>query len=116
MDILFRTTKLRKTCNSLRSAQRRWGTDCGRLVMRRLDELHAAEVLQDIRDLPQVRWRARGHQLTGDRKGQLSLDLKHPYRMIVEPADDPIPRRPDGGLDWSRVTAIRVLEVTDTHG
>jgi proteic killer suppression protein len=53
--------------------------------------------------------------LTGDRRGQLSLDLVHPYRLIIEPADDPVPCKADGGLDWSRVTAIRVLGVEDTH-
>ena len=77
----------------------------------RLDELHDADALEDLRHLPQ----ARCHEMTDDRKGQLSFDLQQPYRLICVPADDPIPRKPDGGLDWPRVTAVEVLEITDTH-
>ena len=56
------------------------------------------------------------HELHGDRDGQLSVDLDHPYRLIIQPANNPIPTKPDGGLDWARVTAILVVEVADTHG
>ncbi len=64
-----------------------------------------------MRALPQ----ARCHELLGNRKGELAVDLKHPYRLIFEPANDPIPRKPDGGLDWTQVTAINILEVVDYH-
>ena len=57
----------------------------------------------------------RCHELKGNRADQLSLDLDGPYRLIFEPAHDPIPRRPDKGLDWTRVTAVRILEVVDYH-
>jgi hypothetical protein len=70
----------------------------------------AAPNLGVLRTLP-----GRAHELKGNRKDQISIDLKHPYRLIVEPADDPVPTRADGGLDWDAITAIRVLEVTDTH-
>jgi proteic killer suppression protein len=53
--------------------------------------------------------------LTGNRARQLSLDLDHPYRLIFEPAHNPIPRKDDGGLDWSKVTAIIIIGVEDTH-
>lgn len=112
MIIMFRTEKLQKSCNNLAAAQKKWGPEMGKLLMRRLDELHAADVLADIRLLPQ----ARCHELTGDLNGQLSVDLKHPRRLLFEPAHDPIPLKPDGGLDWTKVTAVRILEVRDTHG
>lgn len=52
---------------------------------------------------------------TGDRAGQLSMDLDHPYRLIFTPDHDPYPKRPEGGLDWRQVTAINILGVEDTH-
>jgi proteic killer suppression protein len=52
----------------------------------------------------------------GKRKGQLSVDLDHPYRLIFVVNHDPVPVLPDGGLDWSKVTAIKILGVEDTHG
>jgi proteic killer suppression protein len=35
---------------------------------------------------------------------------------FIKPANDPIPRKSDGGLDWTEVTVIRVLTVEDYHG
>ncbi len=43
------------------------------------------------------------------------MDLDHPYRLIFVPGDDPVPRKPDGGLDWNHVTAIIILGVENTH-
>lgn len=43
------------------------------------------------------------------------MDLDHPYRLIFEPAHDPLPQKDDGGLDWFQVTAITIVGVEDTH-
>lgn len=67
--------------------------------------------LERLRSVPQVRC----HELKGNRIGTLAVDVKHPYRLIFEPANDPIPRKPDGGLDWAGVTVIRILSVEDYH-
>lgn len=56
------------------------------------------------------------HELKGDRKGALSLDLGHPFRLIFKPDHDPVPRLADGGLDWIQVTAITIIGIEDTHG
>lgn len=111
MDIVFRTRKLEKQCNDAREGSRTWGTEQAERLRRRLDDLAAAANLGVMRTLP-----GRPHELKADRKGQISIDLKHPYRLIIEPADDPVPTKSDGGLDWDSVTMVRVLEVTDTHG
>jgi len=53
--------------------------------------------------------------LSGGRDGQLSVDLEHPYRLLFIPANDPIPLTQDGGLDWTKITEIEIVEITDTH-
>ena len=45
----------------------------------------------------------------------LSLDLDGPYRLYFRPAQDPPPAKPDGGLDWSRVTEVVIEKVYDPH-
>lgn len=90
---------------------RRWGPENARRLAARLGELRAADTLADMRALPQV----RAHGLTGDRKHQISLDLSHPYRLVVAPRDPADATRPDGGLDWFKVTAVVVEEIVDTH-
>ncbi|ODH00644.1 killer suppression protein [Nostoc sp. KVJ20] len=110
MDIVFNNRKFEKECNNQRLLEKNHGADRAKRIRRRLDNLRAANVLEDMRNLP-----GRCHELIQDRAGQLSLDLDHPYRLIFEPADEPIPTKPDGGIDWNKVTAVRILGVEDTH-
>ncbi len=112
MEITFGTSKLKKEVNDDKLRIRRYGPRRAALIQRRLDDLRGAEVLEDIRLLSGHRC----HELTGDRDGRLSIDLDHPYRLLFEPADEPIPLKIDGGPDWSKVTAVRIIEVADTHG
>jgi len=44
------------------------------------------------------------------------VDLDHPYRLIFVPNYNSVPVLPDGGLDWLKITAIKILGVEDTHG
>ena len=111
MDILFKSTKLAKILNSSKELRRAYGADCGDRIGRRLDDLHAADNLAIVQKFPQMRC----HELVGDRKGQLAVDAKHPWRIVFKPADDPVPKTPEGGLDWKNVRAIRILEVVDYH-
>jgi hypothetical protein len=58
---------------------------------------------------------ARCHELRGNRAGELAVRLDKGYRIVFEVANDPIPVRPDGGLDWSHVTAVRILELAEDY-
>lgn len=58
---------------------------------------------------------ARCHELTGDRKGELAVDVSGNYRMIFEPLHNPIPHKEDGSLKWEEVTKIRINEIEDYH-
>ena len=111
MEILFQDQKLGKACNDQSLLVRRFGPIRAKLLRRRLDEFRAADNLEVLRSLPQIRC----HELKGNRKGTLAVDLDHPYRLIFEPANNPIPRKSDGGLNWTEITAIRVLTLEDYH-
>lgn len=37
------------------------------------------------------------------------------WRLVLEPANDPLPRKEDGGLDLARITAVEIVEVIDYH-
>lgn len=58
---------------------------------------------------------ARCHPLGGDRKGQYAVDLKHPYRLVIEPLCDNLPFKEDGSLDIARVTGIIIIDIVDYH-
>ena len=112
MDLSFRTKKLRKLAESSKEQQKRLGTKKSKKFRARLDGLKTADGLADLAPpMP-----GRMHELTGDRDGQFSLDLDHPYRLIIEPDHDPVPEKEDGGMDWNEVTSVEIVEITDTHG
>jgi hypothetical protein len=56
------------------------------------------------------------HALRADRRGRFSISLWGPYRLIIAPDHNPLPRLDDGGIDLYAVTAVRILEVVDYHG
>lgn len=81
------------------------------ILRTRLDELDAADTLEQMRHIPQ----ANCHELSQNRKGQIAVNLAHPYRLIFRPGNDPIPTKSDGGLDWTKVNVIEVSEISDYH-
>jgi proteic killer suppression protein len=64
-----------------------------------------------MRTLPQ----ASCHELRGNRAGQLAVKLDKGFRMVFEVANEPTPEKPDGGLDWTQVTAIRILQLAEDY-
>ncbi len=111
MLIHFRNSKLEKTFSSEKELMRTYGPEQGRLLVRRISELQAVRCLADLRALPQL----RAHELTKNRKGQISISVQHPYRLIIVPANEPIPTLPDGGLDWSSIAEVTVIEIVNYH-
>ncbi len=111
MVIYFKTKRLQKICSNKNESIKKLGSKMARKLQQRLMELKAASCLADISKVPPPRC----HQLSSDRSGQLSVDLEHPYRLLFIPANDPIPIKKDGGLDWAKVTEIEIVEIVDTH-
>jgi proteic killer suppression protein len=111
MVIYFKTKKLQKICNNRTESIKKFGPKMARKLQQRLMELKAASCLDDISRVPPPRC----HQLSGNRIGQLSVDLEHPYRLLFIPANNPIPVTQDGGLEWAKVTEIEIVEIADTH-
>lgn len=111
MEVSFETKKLAKVLNSEKETAREFGSKLGKIIMRRLAVLEAANCLEDVPITPPF----RRHKLKQNRKGQFAVDLEHPYRLIFKPNHHPMPLKVDGGLDLRRITAITILEVEDYH-
>ena len=111
MEVIFRTVKLQKVCCSEAECRKKFGQNSAKIMLR-LSELAAAETLADMSRLPA----ARCHPLGGDRNGQFAVDLKHPHRLVFEIANNPVHQKGDGGIDLTKVTKIRIIEIGDYHG
>ena len=108
MDVRFRNRKLRDLCETRIRAERRLGPDSARKLRSRLSDLEAATCVAELHA-------GRPHTLTGARKEQIALDLAGGMRMVLSPDQEPYPRHADGGVDWTRVTAIRIESIEDYH-
>lgn len=108
MEIRFRDKKVRLLCESRDAAVKRLGDACARKLWARLDDLeHAANVYE----LPA----GNPHPLTGDRAGEYAVKLAGGWRLTFSPANDPVPRHADGGIDWRSVTIVCIEFIGDYH-
>ena len=111
MQISFINNKLAKLLGNRKDVLRKYGPDNGKRILLRMDQIAAAETLADLSKLPQT----RVHELTQNRNEQISVDVKHPYRLLLQSDHDQTPRKADGGLDWPGITKVVVLGIVDTH-
>lgn len=110
MDITFDNQDLEKFANNDRIGQKKLGPIRFQKFKKRLDQLKASLTLEDVRYQP-----GRFHELTGDRKGQWACDLDHPYRLIFEPQEKPIPTNSDGQYLWINIKGVEIIEIKDYH-
>jgi len=110
VEISYRSRKLEKQLTDPREMAKSFGKLAVKVKMR-LKNLTDADNLAIMRTIPA----ARCHELTGDHKGELAVDVSGNYRMIFEPSHDPIPKKDYGGLNWEEVTKIQINEIEDYH-
>jgi len=115
MDISAGDNKLRKAIENEADCKRQFGVDMARKIRLRVAALRAAESLADF--WPPKSGPERCHELEGGRKGTFSMDLKQPYRLLFEPAEEPLASNPpDEQERWKAIKAIKILAIEDTHG
>lgn len=108
MDIRFRNKKLREVCEQREVAVKTMGPLSAQKLSIRLAALEAASCVSDL-------VAGRPHELTGQRAGQFALDLSGGWRLVFSPDNVPCPERPDGGIDWRRVTIVCIEYIGDYH-
>jgi len=99
---------LRALCEQQRLAIRKLGAPCARKLRSRLADLLAAAHAREL-------VAGHPHPLTGDRQGQFALSLRGGVRLVFEPDHKPVPMLPDGSIDWTGVTRIRIVFIGDYH-
>ena len=110
MEISYANIRILKICTDEKVARKELGNEGAKILKNRLEQMHEVENLEKLRFVP-----GDWHELAGDRKGQLACSLRGLDRLVFTPANDPRPTKPDGGLDWSQVTAVMNLEIVDYH-
>src|SRR5437870_12359583 len=89
MDIDVRDNKLRRAIEDETACRRQYGSNMAEKLALRLAALRAAESLADF--WPPKSGPERCHELSGDRAGTFSVDLKQPYRLLFKPSGETQP-------------------------
>ena len=111
MDVTYKNKELKKYAEDARFSVRKLGQARSELYLTRIGDLLAAETLEDVRNLP-----GRYHELKENRKGQWACDLDHPYRLIFEPHETPIPTNSSGQYIWLEIKGVEIIEINNYHG
>lgn len=104
MDVSFQSDKLKRECENIRLASRKWGFDNAKAIAQRLIDIMSFENLEMLEKSK----RGRCHPLARDRKGQFALKLKQGWRLIFTPDHD----------QWestAQITKVKIIEVRDYH-
>ena len=109
VNISFQNRRIEKVCTSEKEMRKSLPPNRERALKVRLRQLTESPTLEDLRGQP-----GHCHELGQDRAGQLAVSLDGLFRLIFVP-QEPIPRRPDGGLNWNEVVAIEIVEIVDYH-
>ena len=109
MKLYYKNRKLEKSMASLSVIAANYGT-WAKLVIQRRNDLISAPTLETMRTLG-----GDCHELAGSLKGKLAVSISGNHRIIFEPANDPIPAKEDGGLDWKQITEITVLDIGEDY-
>lgn len=107
MKISYKNKKLEKTVKDASAIKQYYGANAKK-INQRIEELKSAPTLHDIHKMPQ----ARCHELTNNRKGQLAVSVSGKDRIVFIPDNEPIPYKEDGGIDWKKITRIKILEIS----
>lgn len=110
VKVSYKNRKLEKQLTIPKEMAKSFG-QLARKVNQRLKELDNADNLAIMRTIPA----ARCHELIGDRKGELAVDVSGNYRIIFKPLHHPLPKKEDGGLKWEEITKIQINEIEDYH-
>ena len=110
MEIVFKDLDLKELIMDERKLVHKFGPQVAKAVRQRVAEILACLHLAMLKELP-----CGLHPLKHKRKGQFAVDLGPAYRLVFEPANQPLPRRPDGMVIWDRITIVRILEIVDYH-
>lgn len=108
MQISYKDSKLKKICETSRTAIKNLGSDCAKKLQTRLSDIDAASNVNELIT-------GHPHPLNRDRAGQFSVRLSGGKRLVFIPDHEPIPSKEDGSIDWSSITSVTIIFIGDYH-
>lgn len=78
MQIEYKNKRIERVCTNASAAERQYGIKMACKIHMRIDEIAAADNVEEL-----IQWHiGRCHALANNRKGQYAVDLVHPNRLV----------------------------------
>lgn len=113
MEISASNKKLREAFQDEIARKRIYGAEMAKKLSLRFAALKAAESLAAF--FPPKSGPERCHELSGTLKGVFSMDLKHPFRLLLTPTIVPGSIFKTELERWQAITGVDLTSVEDTH-
>lgn len=98
LEVQYKSNKLEKQCTNRKEAVKKFGDRNAKSIFQRIQEIKSVDSVDTL-----VQFNiGRCHPLVGDRKGQYSMHLVHPYRLIFEEIN-------------GAIKIARIMEIVDYH-
>ena len=98
MIVTYKNKSIERICTDYSEAIRKHGSDIADKLYQRIYEISAAPSVEVMIQCHI----GRCHRLTGNRNGQYSVDLGHPYRLIFTVKNE-------------QVQIAKIIEIVDYH-
>ncbi len=79
MEIRFKTKKLQKQYETIKEAEKAYGTQVARKFIMRVNILKATKSFEELYKIPSLKF----HSLKGNRKGEYAIKLTSSWRLII---------------------------------
>lgn len=107
MELAFESRELREICESEAEASQHFGDAVAEMLRHRLADLDAAGSPEEL---------VAGRPRVGEEAETMVVDLCDGHRIVFTPNHIKNPTQPAGGVDWPRVSRIRILRIERDNG
>jgi plasmid maintenance system killer protein len=109
MKVFYSNKKLLTMCTELQKAQKKYNKNAAETLFKRVEQLENAPRLESLRGIGKLEQLRHVENL-------FSMRLDMQFRLEFKCANEPIGRLPDGSIDWSKVTEIEIMRISDHYG
>ena len=109
MEVDYESPRFETLIHNERALKKAYGAETVKKLAIRITTIHESKSLAELHFQP-----GRTHPLTGDRAGRFAMDLPSGRRLEFRPTP-PVPTKPDGGVDLTKVTSITLIEISDHY-
>lgn len=109
MELAFATKSLRALCESGSRAKRELGITVAEQLKARLADLRAARHVTDV-------VAGRPHEIDGTSHREVAVDLGEDSHVVFCANHNMTPSLESGGVDWSKVSRIKILRIESKDG